>query len=294
VALWATSDEEDLENYRDLTKHLAPRASLLDPQRRAVVRSTGRFGDAHVYHGWYGGSIWQYTKMTEEFVSELGATSLPNYETLIKFMPDQWPIREHAEEWTWRRLQIPEALRAWGNPGNMSLKEYIPRTQAYVARLFQIALERQRRRKSEGAGGILHFHAIDIWPSVTMAAIDFERVPTKVFDVVRRSFAPVAACLEYDSDKWRSGEKFRCGIWAVNDRWEAVPGAKIRWRIVDTSGRLQLQGEWPAAMEADSSHKIGDVEWTAGAPAFYELRAEVIGPKGEQISENLFEFEVTQ
>ena len=111
--------------------------------------------------------------MTEPFVSELGATALPNYETLMKFMPNAWPIHEHEEEWFFRRLQIPEAMKAWGEPGNLSLKEYIPRTQAYVSRLFQIALERSRRLKYNPAGGICHFHAIDIWPSVTMAAIDF-------------------------------------------------------------------------------------------------------------------------
>jgi hypothetical protein len=31
VASWTTCDEESLENYRDLTKHLAPRPALLDP-----------------------------------------------------------------------------------------------------------------------------------------------------------------------------------------------------------------------------------------------------------------------
>ncbi len=87
IALWATSDEEDFENYRDLTAHLAPRAALLDPQHRPVVRSTGRYGDAHLYYGWYGGSVWQYAKMDEPFVSELGATALPNYESLVRFLP---------------------------------------------------------------------------------------------------------------------------------------------------------------------------------------------------------------
>ena len=108
--------------------------------------------------------------------------------------------REHAEDWFFRRLQITEAMRAWGEPGDLSLKEYIPRTQAYVSRLFQIALERSRRLKYNPAGGICHFHAIDIWPSVTMSAIDFDRVPTKVFYTVQRSFAPVCASLEYDRD----------------------------------------------------------------------------------------------
>ena len=293
VALWTTCDEESLENYRDLTKHLAARPAFLDPQHRPVVRSTGRYGDAHVYHGWYGGSIWEYTKMTEQFVSELGATSLPNYETLIKFMPNAWPIEEHAQEWFFRRLQIPEALHAWGDPSGLTLKEYIPRTQAYVSRLFQIALERMRRLKYHPAGGVLHFHAIDIWPSVTMAAIDFDRVPTKVYDTVRRSFAPVLASLEYDQDQWAAGAPFRCGVWAINDRWDRVPNARVRWSIVNADGQAVQEGEWPVSMEADSVQRLGDATWTAANAGDYQLHAKVLDEAGELLSENIFEFKVT-
>jgi beta-mannosidase len=292
VASWTTCDEESLENYRDLTKHLAPRPALLDPQRRPIVRSTGRFGDAHVYHGWYDGSLWEYTNMTEQFVSELGATCLPNYQTLIKFMPNGWPIQDHADEWFFRRLQIPEALRAWGDPGNLSLKDYVPRTQAYVSRLFQIALERSRRLKYHPAAGICHFHAIDIWPSVTMAAIDFDRVPTQVFYTVQRSFAPVCASLEYDRDTWKSGEAVRCGVWAINDLWEPIPGATIRWRVVDSHGARASEGSWPVAFGEDCVFKIGEAEWIATSAGSYELHAEVIDQSGKQLSENIFSFEV--
>ncbi len=127
-----------------------------------------------------------------------------------------------------------------------------------VSRLFQIALERSRRLKYNPAGGICHFHAIDIWPSVTMAAIDFYRVPTKVFYTVQRSFAPVCASLEYDRDKWRSGEKFRCGVWAINDNWEPVPDAAILWRILDAQGAEKAAGQWPAAMTEDSARQLGN------------------------------------
>ena len=192
----------------------------------------------------------------------------------------------------WRKLQIPEAMRAWGDPGSKSLKEYIPQTQAYVSRLFQIALERARRSKSEGVGGILHFHAIDIWPSVTMAAIDVDRVPTKVFYTVQRSFEPVLASIEYDRDRWHAGETVRCGIWAVNDRWEPVPGARIEWRIVNSAGKQQDAGSYPASMPADSSQKLGDAEWKASAPGSYELKASVKDSSGKQVSENVFEFDV--
>jgi beta-mannosidase len=293
VASWTTCDEESLENYSDLTKHLAPRPALLDPQRRPIVRSTGRFGDAHVYHGWYDGSVWDYTNMTEPFVSELGATCLPNYQTLIKFMPNAWPIRDHPEEWFFRRLQIPEAIKAWGEPGDLSLEEYIPRTQAYVSRLFQIALERSRRLKYNPAGGICHFHAIDIWPSVTMAAIDFDRVPTKVFYTVQRSFAPVCASLEYDRDTWKAGERFRCGVWAINDQWEVIPNATIHWRILDEHHKEQRSGQWTVSMPEDSAQDLRAVEWIASGHGSHEMRVEVLDAAGKRISENIFEFDVT-
>jgi beta-mannosidase len=291
VAIWATSDEEDLENYAQITKHLQPRLFLLDPQHRAVVRSTGRYGDGHIYFGWYEGSVWQYTNMTEPFVSELGATALPNYESLVKFMPDAWPIKDHQEEWVFHKLQITESMRAWGDPAGMTLQEYIPITQSYVARLFQIALERARRLKYE-TGGILHFHAIDIWPSVTMAAVDFYRVPTKAYDTVRRSFAPVAANFEYDRDRWHTGEEFRCGLWVINDEWREIPGAEVRWRITGPGGQTAIEGRFPAAMAADSARKLGDITWRSRQPGKYALTAEVRDANGGPISENIFEFEV--
>jgi len=231
--------------------------------------------------------------MQERFVSELGATSLPNYETLAKFMGDQWPIRDHADEWVWRKLQIPEAMRAWGDPGNMTMKEYIPQTQAYVARLFQIALERMRERKHEGAGGVLHFYAIDIWPSVTMAAIDVDRLPTKVYDTVRRSFAPVAALFQYDRDKWKSGEAFKCGLWAVNDSWEAVPDARLRWSIAAVGRPAAVHsGEFLVNMTPDSATRAGAAEWIAREPGVYELHASILDARGKRISENVYQFKV--
>jgi beta-mannosidase len=291
VAIWATCDEEDLENYRVLTKHLAGRLYAGDQERRAVVRSTGRYGDGHIYYGWYGGTIWQYTTTEEKFISELGATALPDYETLIQFLPDHWPIENHKDEWIFRKLQISEAMRAWGPPSGKSLKEYIPQTQAYVARLHQLAIERMRRRKYD-AGGILHFHAIDFWPSVTMAALDYFRKPTKSYFTVQRSFQMVLASLEYERDVWRVGEDFRCGLWIINDHWYAMEGARIKWKIVDSSGAAATGGELGVNIAEDSSVKLDDLRWRAASAGKYELRAEVFNREGKRLSENLYEFEV--
>jgi beta-mannosidase len=291
VAIWATSDEEDLENYRVLTKHLAARLFDGDQERRPVVRSTGRYGDGHIYYGWYGGSIWQYTTTDERFISELGATALPDYDTLIQFLPNHWPIEDHKEEWIFRKLQISEAMRAWGPPEEKTLQEYIPQTQAYVARLHQLAIERMRRRKYD-AGGILHFHAIDFWPSVTMAALDYFRKPTKSYYTVQRSFQMVLASLEYDRDVWKTGEDFRCGLWIINDHWYAIPDARIKWRIVNSSETAATSGEFRIDISEDSSAKIDELRWKAVSPGKYELRAEVLDRGGARLSENVYEFEV--
>lgn len=296
VALWATSDEESLENYRDLTKHLEPRLYALDPQRRMVQRSTGRYGDAHVYEGWYGGTIWAYAQTNEKFISELGATALPNYESVLRFLPNHWPIKDHADEWIFHKLQIPEAMRAWGSPEGMSLQEYIPQTQDYVARLFQLAIERMRRIKYQPSGGILHFHAIDLWPSVTMAAVDFYRQPTKAYSTVQRSFQMVLPSFAYDRDAWQTGDEVKTELWLINDHWFTIPNATVSWRVENPAKQIVANGNAPGkvALAADSSFKLMDVKFNAGKPGKYTLWAKVVDERGKVISENNYEFTVSQ
>jgi beta-mannosidase len=293
VAIWATCDEEDPENYRVLTKHLAGRLYAEDQERRAVVRSTGRYGDGHIYYGWYGGSIWEYTKTEEKFISELGATALPDYETLIEFLPDHWPIEAHKDEWIFRKLQITEAMRAWGKPDGLTLKEYIPQTQAYVARLHQLAIERMRRRKYD-AGGILHFHAIDFWPSVTMAAVDYFRRPTKSYATVQRSFQMALASLAYDRDTLRVRDEVSWPLWVINDHWYAIPGARVRWTVIDPSGAAIGGGDYFSNIAADSSTRLADVHWMPVVEGKYEIHTEIVNAKGERLSENVYEFNVKE
>jgi beta-mannosidase len=285
VFAWAPSDEEDFENYRDLGKHLAARPALLDPQDRWVQRSTGRYGDTHLYYGWYSGSIWDYRRMTANLVTELGATALPAAQSLAKFLPGKWPIPDYAEDWQFHRLQIPEAENAWGDLRKLTVERAVEISQTYASRLFQIALERSRRRKEEGAGGIFHFFAIDMWPSVTMSAVDFYRVPSKVHATVARSFAPVAVSIDFDRAEWKHGETVRVGLWAINDFHHAPPNAEIRWQVGEARGTI------PHAFPPDSSRKAGEVEWRPPAPGHYVLRAGVWS-NGNLVSENRYEFSV--
>lgn len=294
VMAWCGSDEEDFENYLDLAKHVAARPPLLDPQDRYVQRSTSRWGDTHLYYGWYGGSIWEYARMTAPLVTELGATALPARESLDRFLKDKWPITEHADLWHYHRLQIPEATAAWGDlSGKQTPEQLIDKSQRYAARLFQIALERARRNKAAGAAGIVHFFAIDFWPSITMAAVDFYRVPTKVHAQVARSFEPVLASLEFDRDEWKPGEDVRVRLWGINDRHETITNAQIAWRFEDESGKLLEQGSFTHNFGPDSAQEVGEAKWKAAGAGNYRLAATVTAG-GRKLSENVFEFRIVQ
>jgi hypothetical protein len=96
------------------------------------------------------------------------------------------------------------------------------------------------RRRKYDAGGIFHFHAIDIWPSVTMACIDFYRVPHKVYYTVQRSFQPVLASLEYDRDRWQPGEEVRGGSLGDQRPLDGPPGRE--GPLAHSGGRRKDRG----------------------------------------------------
>ena len=80
---------------------------------------------------------------------------------------------------------------------------------------------------------------------------------------------------------------------SVQYDWEAVPDATVQWRIVDDKGALNASGQWMISIGEDSVAKLGLAEWTANGAGHHQLRAEV-NHAGRVISENIFEFEVTE
>jgi beta-mannosidase len=148
------------------------------------------------------------------------------------------------------------------------------------------------RRRKYDAGGILHFHAIDFWPSVTMAAVDYFRRPTKSYATVRRSFQMVLASLEYDRDTLQTGDSVAWALWVVNDHWYAIDGARVRWTIIGPGSAAANGGDYAFNIAADSSVKFADVQWRPVVEGKYEIRTEVISRDGARLSENVYEFNV--
>ena len=72
-----------------------------------------------------------------------------------------------------------------------------------------------------------------------------------------------------------------------------MPNAKIGWKILDSKGAEKAKGQLGASMAEDSVQQLGAAEWTVSGKGPHQLRAEVRDQAGKTVSENIFEFEVT-
>lgn len=190
---------------------------------------------------------------------------------------------EVCRRWEYHRLQLPEARNAWGDLEKQTPEQLISKSQDYVSRLFQVALERGPAR--ERAQAASSASAIDFWPSVTMAAIDFYRVPTKVVDTVGRSFAPVAALFDYDRDEWKTGEAGEGGVVGCQRYTPRLPRRprELAHREHFGAGVLRARHRGGLFRKSRRCHLAG---WR-GEPAIASVSA-----GGQQLSENVFEFAV--
>jgi hypothetical protein len=122
-----------------------------------------------------------------------------------------------------------------------------------------------------------------------MAAVDFYRRPTKVYDIVRRSFAPVAVLFSYDADSTPAGQPFECRLFAVNDTWRPVSG-QVRWTL-ERDGLILRSAEFPVQLSADSIAPLPPLDLRSDNPGQYRLR--VTFRHDASSSDNEFAFHIT-
>jgi len=105
-------------------------------------------------------------------------------------------------------------------------------------------------------------------------------------------FYPLRVSFEYDRERWRPGETFRCGLWVVNDLAKAFPGTGLSWRLEGPDGRVratsgQVVDVGPdCVLEAEAAVAHPDVGGR------WRLLAEVRSSDGNLLTINQLEFVV--
>ena len=98
-----------------------------------------------------------------------------------------------------------------------------------------------------------------MWPSVTLAAVYFYRIPTKVYETVKNSLSPVLVSFGYERDRWNLGELFQCRLWVVDDLVKTSQGTKLNWVLSDPKGRMVARDEQTIEVDTDSVLEVKPV-----------------------------------
>lgn len=240
IILWCMHNESphamDWMKKRDpkqnlkLDDQLVALVAKLDPSRIAH-RDSGT-GDGHPYPGWYEGAVGDFgrRKFKEPFVTEYGAQSIPDVETLQKMFPKEsvHPRTEsQMEAWKFADFQPMQAFKFAGLNKDDSMEQMVRKSQRYQAQLLRFATEIFRRQKWSGSTGVYQFMFVDDWPSVTWSVLDYYRKPKEGYNALKNSMQLVLPSVSYQIDDPRQP----VSLFVVNDRHSAIPGATVSWTI---------------------------------------------------------------
>ncbi len=115
-----------------------------------------------------------YTPLDYPIVPELAITSVPNVESLKKFIPEDelWPPGPSwGHHWADLNKLRMQNYDTFGDERTGSLEEFVDATQDSQGTIFQLAVEHFRRGKPR-VSGIALCHYITYWPDMKWGIVD--------------------------------------------------------------------------------------------------------------------------
>lgn len=260
----------------------------IDPSRPAV-RASGEIAlpllrrgtDTHFYFGWYAAYgpkrsfelVRRFFKRNLRFVTEFGAQSFPNEESVRRFLPEDLSQVDWAE--VARRYAFqPQVMALWLDWQDcQTWSELIELSQDYQSALNRYYIDRLRYHKYRPTGGIVMFNLVDPSPAVQWSVVDYWRVPKRSYQALCRAFHPQYIFTLLDQELYPPGRPIDVPIYVVNDAHQAYARVQARATLVDEAGNLLREQDWDLALPADSpAIEAGRLRFRPGHAGTYHLR----------------------
>ncbi|MCX7839963.1 MAG: hypothetical protein N2559_10995, partial [Anaerolineae bacterium] len=243
--------------------------------------------ESHNWRVWHRrANLRDYRQDTTPFLSEFGLQSVPNLESLQKFLPADALTAPNAL-WVYHRAELKKLERYAQSPISnpqspiSNLQSLISATQRAQAHGLQIAIEHMRRRKPRTTGvAVWQFN--DCWGAISWSVVDYYGVPKRAYWTMQRSYAPVLASFEYALQPHRAGDTVRGTLWLINDLRIAYHDAELRAELNGTEIFARTFD-----IEPDSATRVDTLAVTLGAGENI-LRLRVLW-RGQTLSENEYD-----
>lgn len=268
IFLWCCHSESRYHDYNKLDRIIETRVKKIDPHRPvwrdSVLMTTGQppefFKDLEGFEdyinnhlsvhwvGWYWGKIENADYYNPLFVTEFGTQSVPDQESLKKFIAkkDLWP--PNWEEWRYRGFQTDIYRKNLGDFPE-KLAELIQITQVYQHRFYKQHIETLRRKKYQNVNGLLQFHFVSSWPAIDWSIIDYYRRPKKAYFTIKNAFNPVL--LSFTGQFSDKGVKIL--TWIINDLQQVFKNLVLEWQVLVAGEVIFTDKVEIAKVEADSA-----------------------------------------
>lgn len=199
-----------------------------------------------------------YSNLDFPIVPELAITSVPNVESLKKFIPadELWPPGlSWGHHWAdLDRLKM-QNWDTFGDCKTGSLEEFVNATQDSQGTIFQLSVEHFRRGKPR-VSGVSLCHFITYWPDMKWAIVDNYQQPKRSYAFVKRAYQPLLISLQFDKRRWKSNEAFKGQIWIVNDKYESHRNCTVEMAMKDDDGKTIRTRSFEVDSIGENSSKL--------------------------------------
>jgi beta-mannosidase len=307
IVLWCCHSESRFHDYNkldnvlmetvkavDTTRLVHKNSVLIDKGELPAFFATWEDFAAYVpdhlsvnWVGWYWGKITDAEHYNPFFVTEYGTQSLPDEESLRKFLTEEqlWPL--DMEAWRIRGFQNNIYTKMMGDyPA--TLKELVERTQDYQVQFYKEHTESMRRKKYQNVNGIMQFHFVNTWPAIDWAVIDYYRRPKKAYYAVKEAFAPLQLSFAGHVEQVDDTLRVTMEAWVVNDHRFELEGHEIMYRLFAPDGTvIEERAVLAPIIEADSTRCFDQAILNVPvSDGMYRIEGELRDLSGQVIASN--------
>ncbi len=228
LVVWCGGNEFNTRGNYIIVNRLRAVVKDLDGTRPFKPASSYR-DESHNWRVWHRfANLRDYRQDRTPFLSEFGLQSLPNWESLKKFLPADALTAPHRL-WEYHHADLKKLGRYAQNKGReaRNVKDFIDATQRAQAIGLQIAIEHMRRRKPQTAG-VAIWQLNDCWPSISWSVIDYYGVPKRAYFELQKLYSPVLASFDYELMPRHSSDTVHGNLWLINDLRQAFENIELR------------------------------------------------------------------